>query len=406
MSHRSLSNQAGALVLALLSLLLLMTPPPALAATDHYHTEKTFPAVAGGTVAVDVTFHDVEITAYPGSEMDISVDMAVSASSERHVRELIAAYKPVFEEAAGTLRIRSAAETMVNIFGNHKLSGRIVIKMPPNINLSVKTVSGRIHLNGPVENARIQSASGDVDLKDPAGAVVIETISGKVKARWDSVSTNTRAVATSVSGDLRFAFPKETELTGTINTTSGRIRSDFPGVISGRGSNFALEGGPEAIQVSMKTVSGSIELIAGGRASSFPSEEVIIPDSSGPGVSVEFFKEDPAPTFFLNLYSFDGVFAPGLKYRIGNNFYATGNLEYSYSQRDTSLQIGGIYLIPHDVLFFRFYGGGGAEFSTKRGYRYPYLLMGTDFLIFFSEILYPWEPEAAPRVRSGISIEF
>jgi hypothetical protein len=112
------------------------------------------------------------------------------------------------------------------------------------------------------------------------------------------------------------------------------------------------------------------------------------------------------PGSFINLYAIDGHIAAGLKERLFGRFYAQANVQYQETSADLEMQAGLSYLLPVKVLFFRFYGGTGFQFSRNRGYQYPYLSMGTDFLFFFSEVIYPMRTGLSPQVRGGFSFHF
>jgi len=109
---------------------------------------------------------------------------------------------------------------------------------------------------------------------------------------------------------------------------------------------------------------------------------------------------------FLQLYKTEENLATGIKFHLFNDFYAGTNIEYYASNRDTKLHLTGIYLLPHEFLFFKFYGGAGYRFSRKNVDEYPYLLIGSHFWFLFSEVLYPWVDEAEPVVRFGLSLDF
>ena len=116
--------------------------------------------------------------------------------------------------------------------------------------------------------------------------------------------------------------------------------------------------------------------------------------------------EEPAPRMFLHLYEVEEATAVGLKGRLADNLYGTLNIEYHPAANDLELRTGVAYLLPYRVLFFDFYGGIGLEFSRNEGYRHPYLMLGTDYLFFFSEVVYPLEEQEGPKYRGGFSFKF
>jgi len=116
--------------------------------------------------------------------------------------------------------------------------------------------------------------------------------------------------------------------------------------------------------------------------------------------------ESQAPGSFVNLYLLKGNVAAGLKLQLFWNIYATGNVQYLDSADDLEFQAGAIYLFPHKILFFRLYGGGGVQMSRNEGYQYPYVVLGTDFLLFFSEVIHPLSKGMQPKFRAGFSFHF
>lgn len=125
------------------------------------------------------------------------------------------------------------------------------------------------------------------------------------------------------------------------------------------------------------------------------------------GVSArESREQEDYPSGFLQLYKTEKNLASSLKLRLWRGLYAGANIEYYASCRDTKLHLAGLYLLPHEFLFFRFYGGAGYQFSRNNDGDFPYLVIGSHFIFLFSEVLYPWEDEAAPLVRFGFSFDF
>jgi hypothetical protein len=113
-----------------------------------------------------------------------------------------------------------------------------------------------------------------------------------------------------------------------------------------------------------------------------------------------------APGTFVNIYKIEDSIAAGLKQQVGRNIYAAGNIEYRDSAGDLEFQGGAIYLLPHKVLFFRLYGGTGLQVSREEGLQYPFVVLGTDFLFFFSEVIHPLSSGMAPKFRGGFSFHF
>lgn len=96
----------------------------------------------------------------------------------------------------------------------------------------------------------------------------------------------------------------------------------------------------------------------------------------------------------------------GLKHHLGSNIYASGNLDYRESISDLQLRTGALYIFPVKILLFRFYTGGGIQFSRNDGYQYPYAAVGTNFLFLYTEVVYPLENRRDPEYQLGLSFKF
>ena len=462
MSIRRFTSRILRGVLGLILLHIISPQASVLAATDYYHTVESFRLSPGASVVVEVAFHDVEVTVSPDYRVEVEVNTEITAASEQNVARLLKEYKPVFTERADRLQIISRSDGHSNF--NWNCSGKIKIAVPAQTSVGLKsasgacvvrgnfdkntitvstasgdisfrgeterltansasgkinaefagpaalvqarTASGAIRINGPVKKTELYSISGMIEMWDLQKEINVSTVSGSINGYWETIPNQIILAADSVSGDLRFRFPEWTTVGGELETTSGRIDSEFPGRFSGRSNRlFILEGGYD-VQVHASTVSGSIELSSKGSSFFTPIETLETHKPAWPDVSSDFFDKDHSPVFMLNLCYHDRMLAPGLKYRLHDGLYAKGNFEYSYQEWALRMQLGAVYYLPHDFFIFSFYGGGGVQFSGRNGYQYPYVVMGADFLFLFTEIIYPWEINYAPSSRFGFSFNF
>lgn len=113
-----------------------------------------------------------------------------------------------------------------------------------------------------------------------------------------------------------------------------------------------------------------------------------------------------APKGYLNFSFFINPLDIGYKHRLVDYLYGTVNLDYQSSESDLKFRTGAVYFIPRKILIFRFYGGGGFQYSRNQGYQYPYVSVGTHFLFLFSEVIHPIERKSTPEYRFGFNIKF
>jgi len=307
------------LLIAVTALTLIALPSAAGATTRTFDVTKSFPAQPGGTVVVDVSFHQVEVRVENRSTVEITVELEMSASESKAER-LIEEYKPLFTTRGDEIRVRSASNARIGFsWGTTRKQGRVTVSMPTGMNLEVDSSSGRcevggdfgdsrvvcdtssgsVEVNGSMrelvadtssgsvrveltaraENVRIDTSSGSVHLKGPAarvnadtssgsvtlsgliGDMVADTSSGRVSASWDTIPSGAKVRADTSPGSVRLHFPRGTVLAGSVDTSSGGITSDFPGERSDRGHHLDLDGGPGAVKIHVDTSSGGVKLL-------------------------------------------------------------------------------------------------------------------------------------------------
>jgi len=96
----------------------------------------------------------------------------------------------------------------------------------------------------------------------------------------------------------------------------------------------------------------------------------------------------------------------GFKQRAAGNIYITGTMDYLKSDRDLRFQLGTAYRIPCRILIFRPYGGGGLEFFRNHDRLHPYIAVGLEFWIFYSEVSHPLRRDMEPTTRFGFRFSF
>ena len=277
--------------------------------------EHTFDARPGQTVAIDVSFHRVEVNIEPGDTVRAVVEISASGSSgkaERAVAELT----PVFQEKGDTLVIRSTRKGGWN-WSSGRLKGRVTVTMPPDLDLSVDSSSGSvtitgdlgdgavdcdassgsitvtgamrdlnvdtssgstkvmvdrpldsfnadassgsIRLTGGAHTASVDTSSGSITLDGLRGDAKLSASSGSITARWDSIPPDASVRAGTSSGSITLKLPPGTEVSGTAKTSSGGISRDFPGTFEKRSATF--KGGPGAVDLRVSASSGGVKVL-------------------------------------------------------------------------------------------------------------------------------------------------
>jgi len=277
--------------------------------------EHTFDAQPGQKVVIDVSFHRVDVHVEPGSTVHAQVEISTSSSSskaERAVEEL----RPVFEEKGDTLIIRSSRKKGWS-WWNGNIKGRVTVTMPPDLDLSVDSSSGSVTIEGDLGDAHVDcdassgsltirgamrsltadassgsiratvdrplesfnadtssgsirldggtykgtadASSGSINLFGLRGDARMGTSSGSITGHWDSIPPGASIKAGASSGSVTLKLPAGTEVSGSADTSSGGIHSDFPGTFKRSSATFS--GGEDSVKVLVDTSSGSVKIL-------------------------------------------------------------------------------------------------------------------------------------------------
>jgi DUF4097 and DUF4098 domain-containing protein YvlB len=280
------------------------------------HQEHTFDARPGQTVAIDVSFHRVDVRIQPGTTVHAVVDLSTSGSGSKAERA-IAELTPVFQDKGDTLVIRSTRKGGWN-WSSGKLKGSVTVTMPPDLDLRIDSSSGSINvdgdlgdaavscdassgsvtidgamrdlvvdtssgsinvdvtrpldrfnadassgsirLSGGARSASVDTSSGSITLSGLLGDANMSASSGSITARWDAIPPGASIRAGASSGGVTLELPQGTEVSGTANTSSGGIRSDFPGTFERSSATFS--GGSGAVEIRVSTSSGSVKVLS------------------------------------------------------------------------------------------------------------------------------------------------
>lgn len=117
-------------------------------------------------------------------------------------------------------------------------------------------------------------------------------------------------------------------------------------------------------------------------------------------------KKFKTPEHYVTFSFFIHPCSIGYKHLVLRNLYLTGNLDYCSSDEELLLQTGAAYMIPRKIIIFRFFGGGGIEFSRNNGYMHPYVMVGTKLWIIHFDIVHPLRQNREPGYRFGFIFSF
>lgn len=309
------------LAIILIALLCATIAGPSRAAQKDLTKTESFPSIDSKELVVDVTDIDVRLRTADVETIDADVLLRISATGEEKALRWIESHTPSFYDAEERLQIIvEPAKTGFLWFGSLTAKARLSLKAPDEVIPDITTTSGSIQIRGDFPNARplhlrtstgyaemegaaasidfhsaagdlrvrvvrpleslaARTSSGDVDLSGGARQVTVDTASGhialhnlsgnaevststgKITLRWDRLGPDTTVRVRSSSGRVQLIIPAGVHPQGTITTTTGSVRSEFPGEVVEGGMTLRLSGDGPTFDV--ETASAEVQLSIG-----------------------------------------------------------------------------------------------------------------------------------------------
>jgi DUF4097 and DUF4098 domain-containing protein YvlB len=235
---------------------------------------------------------DVVVQAVPGNE--VLVRLVATGSEASTVLENA---EVDFDAATNKLIVRTMRDQFDSLTGLKTLFKKsgwigsdldVMISVPEESSLEVKTASGDTQCHGPLENVELHSASGDIHVSDPVVSLEVKTASGDVvvgrvieslecrSASGDvrCASAAVRTDVTTASGDVTVTAEQAGEI--SVKAVSGDVRVNIASglvidvdgtTVSGdMGSSIPLDGDgdedgdEETVTIRVSTVSGDFRI--------------------------------------------------------------------------------------------------------------------------------------------------
>jgi DUF4097 and DUF4098 domain-containing protein YvlB len=161
------------------------------------------------------------------------------------------------------------------------VEGDIVVSDTATVEL--KTVTGRITLNGPGRNAKLHAVNGAITVKDGTGEIGASSVGGPIVVSGDKFShvrlstvngstefdgklgATASLSAESVSGTIKVMLPSGTGADVALSTMSGKIESQLDNADTlerthGPKQRVAFSTGGGGAKIAIQTLSGTIVL--------------------------------------------------------------------------------------------------------------------------------------------------
>ena len=136
-----------------------------------------------------------------------------------------------------------------------------LITLPPSVALEAETVNGRLTATNRSGDLVLSTVNGGVRVDGHDGPLKVNTVNGSVEVSF--AGPMRQASLETVNGSVTVTCARESSIRCTLQTTNGRIQSQFPEVtVEGKWgpkeARGAINGGRESLAV--ETVNGDVRL--------------------------------------------------------------------------------------------------------------------------------------------------
>ncbi len=224
--------------------------------TRHVEYRQEWPASQIQRLEVHGTNGRIEVEGAPTDTIRMVVKIRSRKRDDaKGVGDLISA-----KLDGGTLTIREkGGRRSFRLFGGGDRQVDFTILVPPRMELTAKTVNGRVSVDGVAAPMTLGSVNGRIEFSTPGAPVTASTVNGSIRAEFRQRFVG--ANLSSVNGSIGVEVPRDASLDLDIHQVNGSFRTDLPVVVEstgGRGSHGSLHGGEYPLEIN--TVNGSVRL--------------------------------------------------------------------------------------------------------------------------------------------------
>lgn len=143
-------------------------------------------------------------------------------------------------------------------FGDRRPDIDFEIQVPRRVDLSARTVNGRVEIDGVAGEIDMKSVNGRLTVTAAGGELTATTVNGAIRAAFTDFQG---ARLKSVNGSIAIEVPSEASLDLDIHQVNGNFQTDLPVIVdssSRHATHGSLHGGKYPLEVN--TVNGSVRL--------------------------------------------------------------------------------------------------------------------------------------------------
>ncbi len=203
----------------------------------------------------------VEVETTDGSAAEVHIIRLAKNRDDLEYRKVIVEHEPA------SLVVRGESDEgrfLSKLFGfNPQVRQRVILKVPRQIELSARSVNGRVNIgevNGPVE---VSSVNGKVDVRGMSQRGKISSINGGVALGINGLSGSDGVRVSSVNGAVEVRFNDSLNADLSVSSINGKVTHDIPNMnVQGeyKPTNFRARIGEGGALVRVSSINGTLRL--------------------------------------------------------------------------------------------------------------------------------------------------
>jgi len=221
----------------------------------HDSVKETRKLDPGGSFDLDNVNGRVEVSTWNEPQVRIEADKAASN------RSILRRIEVQIEGEGSRVRVHTRyPHAPWFLGGGGTVEYRITV--PADARVEVKTVNGRVEIEGVAGAVRASTTNGAVEVKDAGGAIVASCVNGSVTAGYRSRPADADTRLSTTNGSVTLSLPEGTGGRLEARTVNGSVQNDLPLESTDTSSRRRLVGrlGKGSGSIELSTVNGSIHL--------------------------------------------------------------------------------------------------------------------------------------------------
>ena len=244
--------------------------------TEETITRK-WPAAGISRVEIKEVDGSVSIEAGDPNEITLVADVEARGFEPKKNEENHGYFKTTV--SGDTLQIGREHERVivrVPFFSRNNVRVNYSLRVPPQVELDLRTVNGRIATKGTDASAEAVTVNGPIDIETTGtGEVSAKTVNGRVVARF--MKTFQGARLKTVNGSVEAVLPSSASFSCDLSQVNGDFEASFPLSIHSHPGSRRVSGDVNGGQYSLKivTVNGDIQVANTPVAAAVPTAPAV-----------------------------------------------------------------------------------------------------------------------------------